>query len=143
MLPADGQMTLAEVLPLAHKAAARYEMSLAFVLAIMRTESNFNAKALSAKGAVGLMQLMPATARDMGVKDRHDPEQNVMGGVAYLRHISQVKLPGASMLEVAAAYNAGPERVKASRNPKSWPDETQEYVRRVAYHFVRYTGVRV
>ena len=84
-------------------------MTRALVRAVMRHESGFKATAVSPKGAQGLMQLMPGTAALMGVKNPLDPEQNIAGGVGYLRHCLdrfQHNVPLA-----VAAYNAGPEAV--------------------------------
>ena len=86
-----------------------YGVDPSLVRAVMRHESGFNATAVSPKGAQGLMQLMPGTAALMGVKDPFDPEQNIAGGVGYLRHCLdrfQHNVPLA-----VAAYNAGPESV--------------------------------
>lgn len=136
-------LPLSTIVSIAHPLAEEFTLSLAFILAITRTESAFDPLALSPKGAVGLMQLMPATARDMGVTDRENPVDNMRGGVKYLHHIARTKLPAATMLQVAAAYNCGPEFVKAHPSAQDWPAETQDYVRRVAYHYVKFGKVRV
>ena len=94
---------------LIHKYAQIYGVDPTLVRAVMRHESGFKATAVSPKGAQGLMQLMPGTAALMGVKDPFDPEQNIAGGVGYLRHCLdrfQYNVPLA-----VAAYNAGPESV--------------------------------
>jgi soluble lytic murein transglycosylase-like protein len=105
-----------------------YGVDPSLIRAVMRHESGFNTQALSPKGAQGLMQLMPGTARLMGVRDPFDPEQNIAGGVGYLRHCLdrfQYNVPLA-----VAAYNAGPEAVAryCSIPPYS---ETQIFVRNV------------
>lgn len=89
-------------------AAARYDLSPDLLDAVARSESGYDAKAVSATGAIGVMQLMPATARSLGV-DPRDPAQNIMGGAAYLR--AQLdRFDGAVDLALAA-YNAGGGRV--------------------------------
>jgi hypothetical protein len=94
---------------LIHKYAQIYGVDPSLVRAVMRHESGFKTTAVSPKGAQGLMQLMPGTAALMGVKNPFDPEQNIAGGVGYLRHCLdrfQHNVPLA-----VAAYNAGPESV--------------------------------
>lgn len=105
-----------------------YGVDPSLVRAVMRHESGFNATAVSPKGAQGLMQLMPGTAALMGVKNPFDPEQNIAGGVSYLRHCLdrfQHNVPLA-----VAAYNAGPERV-AQCGTVPPIDETQNFVTNV------------
>lgn len=113
---------------LIQKYAIRYGVDPTLVRAVMRHESGFNAGAVSPKGAQGLMQLMPGTADLMGVRDPFDPEQNIAGGVGYLRHCLdrfQHNVPLA-----VAAYNAGPERVaKCGTIPPI--EETQVFVHNV------------
>ena len=105
-----------------------YGVDPTLVRAVMRHESGFNAAAVSPKGAQGLMQLMPGTAALMGVKNPFDPEQNIAGGVGYLRHCLdrfQHNVPLA-----VAAYNAGPESVaKCGAIPPY--QETQVFVNNV------------
>ena len=95
-------------LELADAAADRYGLPRALVRCVMTAESGMAANAMSPKGAIGLMQLMPETARDLGV-DPHDPEQNVDGGVRYLRQML-IRYDG-GLRHALAAYNAGPEAV--------------------------------
>ncbi len=94
---------------LINKYAGAYGVDPALVRAVMRNESGFNAGAVSPKGAQGLMQLMPGTAALMGVRDPFDPEQNIAGGVGYLRHC--LDRFGHNVPLAVAAYNAGPEAV--------------------------------
>jgi soluble lytic murein transglycosylase-like protein len=110
-------------------AAEKYGLAPPLLKAVMAVESNFNPVAVSDKGATGLMQLMPATARDMYVADIFDPAQNIEGGARYLR-VLQDRF-GGDLEKVLAAYNAGPERVV--RHGGSIPPipETQAYVRKV------------
>ena len=94
---------------LINKYAGAYGVDPALVRAVMRNESGFNPGAVSPKGAQGLMQLMPGTAAQMGVRDPFDPEQNIAGGVGYLRHC--LDRFGHNVPLAVAAYNAGPEAV--------------------------------
>ena len=97
--------------------------------AVIRAESAYQADAVSSKGAVGLMQLMPATAERYGVIDRSDPEQNVQGGVAYLRDL--LELFESDLRLALAAYNAGENAVMRYGNAIPPYPETQNYVRKV------------
>ena len=110
------------------KYSQHYRVDPSLIRAVMRHESGFNSQAVSPKGAQGLMQLMPGTAALMGVQNPLDPEQNIAGGVGYLRHCLdrfQYNVPLA-----VAAYNAGPEAVAkyCSIPPYS---ETQAFVQNV------------
>ncbi len=89
-------------------AAVRYDLSPALLDAVARTESRYDPEAVSPAGAIGIMQLMPATARALGV-DPHDPVQNILGGAAYLR--AQLDRFDGDIAKALAAYNAGPGRV--------------------------------
>lgn len=117
--------------PLVQRYAAQYGVDPELVLAVISHESGGNPNARSPAGAVGLMQLMPATAREMGVTDRTDPEQNIRGGIRYLRQ--QLDRFGGNVTLALAAYNAGPGSVIKA----GWrvPDnlETQHYVRKVLF----------
>lgn len=110
-------------------AAQKYGLAPPLVKAVMAAESNFNPAAISEKGATGLMQLMPATARDMYVYDMLDPAQNIEGGARYLRLLHDQF--GGDLEQVLAAYNAGPERVRRSGGAVPAIPETQAYVRKV------------
>jgi len=110
-------------------AAARYKLPEALVLAVMAVESNFDHRAVSEKGAMGLMQLMPGTAAEMYVSDAWDPDQNIEGGARYLRVLAN-QYKGDMVLTVAA-YNAGPDAVRRAGDAVPNIPETQAYVRRV------------
>ena len=116
------------------KYANQYQVDPSLVRAVMRHESGFNPQAVSPKGAQGLMQLMPGTADLMGVGNPFDPEQNIAGGVGYLRRCLD-RFNNDPVLALAA-YNAGPERVARTGGVPPIP-ETQTYVRNV---LETYTG---
>jgi soluble lytic murein transglycosylase-like protein len=115
-------------------AAEKYRLPEKLLLAVMAVESNYDHRALSEKGAMGLMQLMPATAKDMFVSDAWDPAQNIEGGARYLRILAN-QYDG-DMVRTLAAYNAGPEAVRRAGGAVPSIPETQEYVRKVValYH---------
>ncbi len=108
------------------EAANRYAVSRDLVVAVIEVESQFNTRAVSHRGAQGLMQLMPATAASLGVRDAFDPRDNIEGGVRHLRWL--MDRFDHDVPTVLTAYNAG-ERVvlKNQRVPR----ETREYVKRV------------
>lgn len=110
-------------------AADKYRIPVELLRAVMAVESNYNARALSEKGAVGLMQLMPRTAQDMYVGDIWDPAQNIDGGARYLRFLAN-QYQG-DVVKTLAAYNAGPDAVKRAGGAVPNIPETREYVRRV------------
>jgi soluble lytic murein transglycosylase-like protein len=111
------------------QAAEKYRLPEALLLAVMAVESNFDHQALSEKGAIGLMQLMPGTAKDMYVSDAWDPAQNIDGGARYLRILANQY--GGDMVRTLAAYNAGPDAVRRAGGAVPGIPETQEYVRKV------------
>lgn len=115
--------------------AKKHNVDPKLVKSVIRAESNWNHRAVSPKGAMGLMQLMPQTANLMGVNNPFDPEQNIEGGVKYLRHLL-TRFEGNLTLAIAA-YNAGPMRVERKGGVPSIP-ETVTYVQRVIGD---YTGV--
>jgi hypothetical protein len=110
------------------KAAAKYSLPPALINAVIRAESNFKAKAVSSAGAQGLMQLMPATAKELGVKNSFDIAQNIDGGAKYLRKM--LDRFGGNVRTALAAYNAGPGTV-IKYNGRVPYAETRQYVKRV------------
>jgi soluble lytic murein transglycosylase-like protein len=108
--------------------AARYRVDTALVHSIIAAESNYNRYAVSDKGAQGLMQLMPETARDCGVRDVFNAADNIEGGVKFLKTL-QEKYPNQPDL-VLAAYNAGPTAVQKHGGVPPYP-ETKTYIARV------------
>ena len=111
------------------QAAARHQVDAKLVHAVIQTESAYNSGAVSPKGAVGLMQLMPATARRFGVMDSTDPDQNIDGGTRYLKHLINMFEPNIHL--AVAAYNAGENAVIKYNNSIPPYPETQNYVRQV------------
>jgi hypothetical protein len=112
--------------------ANRYGVPERLVTAVIRAESGFNPRAVSRKGARGLMQLMPATASGLGVRNSFDPYQNIDGGVRHLRGLLD-RFPGNLSLAIAA-YNAGEKAVLAYRGIPPYP-ETQDYVVKVLSYY--------
>ncbi|HEU4383862.1 MAG TPA: lytic transglycosylase domain-containing protein [Anaeromyxobacteraceae bacterium] len=121
-------------------AAEKYKIPVELLRAVMAVESNYNERAISEKGAVGLMQLMPRTAQDMYVGDIWDPAQNIDGGARYLRFLAN-QYEG-DVVKTLAAYNAGPDAVKRAGGAVPNIPETQEYVRRVLALYQDYRAGR-
>ena len=116
--------------------ARRHGLDPLLVRALIRAESNFDPRAVSPKGAVGLMQLMPQTAQRYGVENRFDPVQNVEGGVRYLRDL--IAMFEGNLTLALAAYNAGEGAVlKYGRRVPPYP-ESQQYVVRVRGFYDRF-----
>jgi len=113
-------------------AGESYSVDPHIIRAIIKAESNFDPRALSPKGAAGLMQLMPGTAREMGVADSFDPAENIHGGVRYFSQLL-ITLNGSLPLALAA-YNAGPLRVVGQNRIPPIP-ETRNYVERVLAYY--------
>ena len=113
--------------------AKKYGVEESLIRAVIKNESGYNPKAMSTAGAMGLMQLMPLTAKELGVKDSSDPYQNVEGGVKYLSQLSKkYKDP----MHVIAAYNAGPGNVDKYKGIPPFK-ETQNYVRKVQADYLK------
>ncbi len=114
---------------LIEQAAYRHQVDPKLVHAVIQTESAYNSTAISSAGAVGLMQLMPDTAKRFGVYDRNDPDQNVDGGTRYLKHLIGLFEPNLDL--AVAAYNAGENAVMKYNNSIPPYPETQNYVKQV------------
>ena len=111
------------------KAADKHQVDAKLVHSVIQAESAYNAKAVSSAGAVGLMQLMPGTAKRYGVADRRDPYQNIDGGTRYLKHLLQ--LFDSNLNLAVAAYNAGENAVIRNNNTIPPYSETRSYVKKV------------
>lgn len=115
--------------PFVNKYSKQYKLDPKLVMAVIRTESCYDRKAVSRVGARGLMQLMPATAIALGVKDSFDAEQNIKGGTKYLRQMLDQFDQDQSL--ALAAYNAGPGAVNKYNGIPPF-DETQNYVKKIS-----------
>lgn len=120
------------------QAATQYGLQSEFLHAVIAVESGYDPAALSRKGAGGLMQLMPATARRYGVTNAFDPEQNIHGGARYLRDL--MELFNGDLTLVLAAYNAGENAVMRNGNRIPQYRETMNYVPKVLTHYQRNLG---
>jgi len=114
------------------RCAARYNLDPMLVLAVISAESGYDPRALSPRGAMGLMQLMPETARGLGIRDPYEPLANLEGGMLYLRMM--LDRHGAELPLALASYNAGPAEVVRHKGVPPYP-ETREYVRKVTERY--------
>lgn len=121
---------------LAHKASKKYGVDVGLIKAVIKAESNFNPTAVSRAGAQGLMQLMPATARGLGVTDSFDPEQNVMAGTRFLK--SMLDRYDGNVDKALAAYNWGPGNV--DKGGRRLPAETREYLVKVKGYYADFAA---
>lgn len=140
MNPAYRKISKAKFEELISSKASMYGIDPHLVRAIVKAESDYDEKAVSKKGATGLMQLMPETASRMGVKNIHDPEDNVEGGIRYLSKL--LKMFDWQVPLAVAAYNAGENAVVKYGNRIPPYSETQTYVKRVLRYYSDYKGSR-
>lgn len=122
----------AEYDELIRRIAQKYRVEHTLIHSIIRAESNYDRFAVSSKGALGLMQLMPATAIQYGVKNVFDPSENIEGGVKYLKDL--IKLYNGKTKLVLAAYNAGQEAVKKYNGIPPYR-ETRNYISKIMNRF--------
>ncbi len=120
--------------PIVRSYALKYNVPAELIHSIIRAESNYDSQAVSPKGAVGLMQLMPETASQYGVKDRFDPEDNIRGGVRFLKDLCRLFSNNTKM--VLAAYNAGQEALKKYNGIPPY-QETIDYIQKVMESYPR------
>ncbi len=121
----------AHIQELVEKSARAHDIDPLLVQSVIQVESNYNHFAVSPKGAEGLMQLMPGTARMLGVSNSFDPAENIEAGVKYLRYLQSVYQDDRLAL---AAYNAGPKAVDKYKGTPPFP-ETQDYVNQVGQRY--------
>ncbi len=132
--PAVTSQALVDLSTIVSAASTRSQVDADFIASVIRAESGNNPRAISRKGAQGLMQLMPGTAGKLGVKNTFDPAENVDGGVRYLREL--LLLYNNDMVKALAAYNAGPQRVQQYQGVPPY-HETHAYVARVINDYNR------
>lgn len=123
----------AQILSMVSKVSEKYGVDDKLVKALIKQESGFNPDATSKAGAMGLMQLMPATAKHLGVKDAYNPLQNVEGGVKYLK--SMLDKYNGNIILALAAYNAGPGAVDKYSGVPPY-QETQNYVKNILANYL-------
>jgi soluble lytic murein transglycosylase-like protein len=134
-LPTGTSAVRADYDAIIEKHASEYRINPALIRSMIATESGFNQNAVSPKGAQGLMQLMPYTAYRLGVRDPFDPEQNILGGIKYMRYLLDMFADSADGLKLSlAAYNAGENLVqRLGRIPEI--RETHDYVRNIIQQY--------
>lgn len=126
-------MSKVQIQQIVSSACEKYNVEPKLVMALIQQESAFNQNAISKAGAQGLMQLMPATAKSLGVNNAFNPKENVEGGVKYLKSLLD-KFNGNKILALAA-YNAGPNAVKKHNGVPPYK-ETQNYVKNILKNYL-------
>lgn len=122
------------------KASEKFGIESSLIKAVIHAESSFNHRAISSKGAQGLMQLMPYTADELSVDDPYDPEDNIFGGTKYLSMLMD-RFDNDKQLAIAA-YNAGPESVESYKGVPPY-EETKNFVKKVLKYYNEYkSGTR-
>ncbi|HWR05345.1 lytic transglycosylase domain-containing protein [Sporomusa sp.] len=117
-----------DIAKMIHLAAAKHGVDPKLAMAVAEAESGLTAEAVSPVGAIGVMQLMPETARSLGVRNINDPRENIDGGVRYLKQM--LTMFAGDVTKAVAAYNAGPQAVKNYNGVPPY-SETRNYVARV------------
>ena len=121
--------------PIIAEAARMNGLSLALIKAVIKAESNFDPRAVSKRGALGLMQIMPQNLRPLNVRDPFNPRQNIMGGARYLREMLQRFDKNLHL--ALAAYNAGPGAVEQHNSIPPYP-ETVQYIQKVMRYYAAF-----
>jgi soluble lytic murein transglycosylase-like protein len=133
--PEESLLFIQKFEPVISEASVKYGLDPHLIKAVIRAESDFDHRAVSPKGALGLMQLMPATAEELNVGNPFDPEENILGGARYLSDL--LKRFGQDQNLALAAYNAGPGRVESSGGVPRIA-ETENYVKKVMAYYKEY-----
>ncbi len=134
---AEFHKNMKKFIPTVDYAAQKYNLPNSLLHAVITAESSYNPTAVSRAGAVGLMQLMPETARRYGVKDRKNPYENIHGGSRYLRDL--LTMFNNDLTLALAAYNAGEGAVKKYGNKVPPYAETRNYVKKVKAYYAQYS----
>ncbi|MDD2604952.1 MAG: lytic transglycosylase domain-containing protein [Desulfobacterales bacterium] len=124
--------------PIIDRVAKRYKVDPALVKAIIMAESGYDPKAVSHRGALGLMQIMPRTARALGVANSFDPERNITAGVRYFRQLMDTVAQDPAL--ALAAYNAGPEKVRKYNGVPPYK-ATRRYIKKVMAYYLCYRDI--
>jgi len=132
--PSPHGFSMEEINRIIVRKAIYYNIDPALIRAIIAVESNFNPYAISKKGAIGLMQLMPETALEMGIHNIFDPAENIEGGIRYLKYL--IRLFNNNLDLALAAYHAGISRVKKYLSIPPIP-ATHEYVKKVKLRYIQ------